>query len=81
MFIVIYLVKNRDEAFLDGLDDLDIPAVGVVVLLSRGARPVYLLLEGQLDGLLAPFAPSLFFIIIIIVNEKRVDRALIEYFQ
>lgn len=55
-----YLVENRDEALLDGLDDLDVPAVGVVVLLRRCAGAVYLLLEGQLHGLLPAFAPGLF---------------------
>lgn len=53
------LVENRDETLLDGLDDLDVPAVGVVVLLGRGAGAVYLLLEGQLDGVLAALAPGL----------------------
>lgn len=54
-----HLVEDGDKAFLDGLDGLDVPAVGSVMVLSRGAVAVYLLLEGKLDGLLTFLASSL----------------------
>ena len=40
------LVEDGHQALLDGLDDLDVPAVRLVVPLRSGAGAVYLLLQG-----------------------------------
>lgn len=53
------LVEDGDQTTLYGLDDLDVPAVGLVVAFCSGAGAVYLLLQRQLYCGLLLLAPSL----------------------